>query len=268
MRETQKVIKYLGIAFAVFLIFTIISTIMFSVSSLTNIFDDRDSVQENLESLELASDAVVLNIDVDSINITIKQGDTFEVKTNSEYIKSKQDGNQLIISEKDHAWFFDHEDNDLVVYVPKEYIFDAVSIHSGAGKITVDTLNTKNLYFDLGAGKITIDHLIATEQSEINGGAGKFTINDGELHNLKISAGAGKLTLTSKLVGTSEIDCGVGKVNINLLGSVDDYKIEIDEGIGSIDVDQLSKHEDYYGNGSNLISIDGGVGSIDVRVKN
>lgn len=267
MREAQKVIKYLGIAFAIFLLFTIISLIMFSVSSLTNIFDDRDSVQENLKSLELASDAVVLNIDVDSTNIAIKQGDTFAVKTNSEYIESKQEGNQLIISEKNHAWFFDHDNNDLVVYIPKEYVFDTVSIHSGAGKITVDTLNTKNLYFDLGAGKITIDHLIATKQSEINGGAGKFTINDGELHNLKISAGAGKLTLTSKLVGTSEIDCGVGKVNINLLGSVDDYQIEVDEGVGSINVDQLTKHGEYYGNGSNLISIDGGVGRIDVRVK-
>lgn len=267
MRETQKIIKYLGIAFAVFLIFTIISTIMFSVSSLTNIFDDRDSVQENLESLELASDAVVLNIDVDSTNITIKQGSTFEIKTNSEYIESKQEGNQLIVSEKNHAWFFDHEDNDLVVYVPNDYVFDAVSIHSGAGKIDIDTLNTKHLYLDLGAGKITIDHLIATEQSEINGGAGKFTINDGELHNLKMNAGAGKLTLTSKIVGTSEIDCGVGKVNINLLGSVDDYRIEVDEGIGSIDVDQLTKYDDYYGNGDNFISIDGGVGSIDVRVK-
>lgn len=267
MRETQKIIKYLGIAFAVFLIFTIISTIMFSVSSLTNIFDDRDSVHENLESLELASDAVVLNIDVDSTNITIKQGSTFEIKTNSEYIKSKQEGNQLIISEKDHAWFFDHEDNDLVVYVPNDYVFDAVSIHSGAGKIDIDTLTSKHLYLDLGAGKITIDHLIATEQSEINGGAGKFTINDGELHNLKISAGAGKLTLTSKIVGTSEIDCGVGKVNINLLGSVVDYQIEVDEGIGSIDVDQLTKYDNYYGNGDNFISIDGGVGSIDVRVK-
>lgn len=266
MRETQKIIKYLGIAFAICLVFTIISSIMFSVSTLTNIFDDKESIHENLESLKLSSNAVVLNIDVDSTNLTIKTGKEFEVRTNSEYIESKQEGNQLDINEVDHNWFFEHDDNDLVVYVPQEYVFDAVSINSGAGKITIESLNTKHLFLDLGAGKATIDQLIATEKVQIDSGAGKFTIKNGELNNLKMSMGAGKVSVKSKIYGNSEINCGIGAVNIDLIGNESDYKVAIDEGIGSFKVNGFTKYGDDYGSGNQHVNVDGGIGSVSINL--
>ena len=43
MIKTQKIIKYCAIAFAIFLTFSIISSIMFGIMSIGNIFDNNDS---------------------------------------------------------------------------------------------------------------------------------------------------------------------------------------------------------------------------------
>ena len=78
-----------------------------------------------------------------------------------------------------------------------------------------------------------------------------------------------QLSLTSKIIGDSEIDAGVGELNLNLIGSLNDYKIKLDKGIGSASINsEKMRSETYYGTGSNLIDIDGGVGSINIDFVN
>ena len=121
MSGMQKIIKYLAIAAAMFLTFSIISGIMYGVSFIGNLFDsDKSSVTDKSNDLEINDDTLLLDINVSSSNITIKTGDTFKAETNNKYISSKQDNNKLYITEDKHNWFHSNNNNELIIYDGEE----------------------------------------------------------------------------------------------------------------------------------------------------
>lgn len=269
MSGLQKTIKYLAIAFAIFLTFNIISGIMYGISFIGNLFDnDKNGVIEKLTDLEINSDTLLLDIDVSSSNIIIKEGDTFKAESNNKYIDSRQDNNKLYITERKHNWI--HNNNDeLIIYIPVDYVLDVVLIDTGAGKVNIEALSTKKLYLNLGAGKVDINNLNVLEKAKIDGGAGDLTINALDIHNLDLSMGIGKLSLTSKLIGNSKIDCGVGEMNLSLIGTIDDYEIFLDKGVGNATIDGYNmKDNNTYGIGNNKIDVDGGIGNINIDFEN
>lgn len=268
MSGLQKIIKSLALAFAMFLTFSIISGIMYGFSFLGNILgDDEKSITEKLNNLEINDDTLLLDVNVSSSNIIIKNGETFKAETNNKYINSKQDKNKLYIKEKKHNWF-QNNNSELIIYVPNDFVFDGVSIETGAGKVNIDTLSTKQLYLNLGAGKVDINNLTVFENTKIDGGAGEININALSMNNLDLDMGVGKLSLTSKLTGNNKIDSGVGAIDLSLIGSLEDYKISLDKGIGKATISGDNMKDDYtYGTGVNKIDIDGGIGSINIDFK-
>lgn len=267
MTQVQRIIKYLALALAFFLIFSIVSGIMYVVLSFTDIFDTDNHVMEKLEELKTTDGASFLDVEVNSASVIIKQGDSLKLETNNKNIKVEETNNKLFVEETKHNWFGKKASTELVIYVPTNFIFDGVSIESGAGKIEVDTLSSKNLALDLGAGKVTINNLVVTEQATIDGGAGKISILNGSIHNLELDMGVGELSLTSMLTGDNELDAGVGKVSLNLIGN--DYKIKVDKGIGSTSINGNNiKDNTFYGEGNSIVDIDGGVGNISITYGN
>lgn len=267
MNELTKTIKYLAIAFALFLAFSIISGIMYSFLSLSNIFNnDNQAVIEKLHDLEINDNTLLLDIDVLGSNIIIKQGDIFKAETNNKYIKTKQDKNKLYITENRHNWFHNSNNSELIIYVPDNFVFDGVSLETGAGKVNVERLTTKQLYFNLGAGKVEINNLMALEDAEIDGGAGEISIDAIDINDLDLDMGMGKLSLKSKLTGKNKIDSGLGELNLSIIGSLEDYEITLDKGIGSATLDGKPMSNEFtYGSGINKLDIDGGVGSININ---
>ena len=266
MSSAQKIIKYVAIAFAVFLIFSIISGITIGIGTIATIFDDDDSITEELKLLDINGDAKILDVDISASKLVIQRGDSLKAETNNSYITCNQDGNKLTITEKKHNWFHKSNQSELLIYIPEDFSFDAVSIQTGAGKVDIETLTTKKLYLDLGAGKVNIHDLNVSSQTSINGGAGAITVQKGILSNLDLDMGVGKLVLNATLIGDSKIDSGVGSIDLNLVGDSSIYKIKLDKGIGSATINGNNmKDNTYYGNGSNTIDVDGGVGSIQIR---
>ena len=144
---------------------------------------------------------------------------------------------------------------------------DAI-IDTGAGKINIENLKAENFSLDIGAGSVQINNLVVTKNCDIDGGAGNIIINNGSIYNLDMDLGVGKTTITSILTGENEIDTGVGKLELNLIGSQNDYTLDISKGIGSISLDGKDlKDEEKVGTGSSLVKIDGGVGSIEIKMK-
>lgn len=266
MSGLQKIIKYLAIAFALFLTFSIISGIIYTISFIGNLLDDNSkSITEKLNNLEINENTSLLDINISSSNITIKKGNNFKVESNNKYINSKQDKNKLYITERKHNWFNHNENNKLIVYVPSDFIFDRVAIESGASKVNIEELFTKQLYLDLGAGKVMINNLTVLENAKIDGGAGETTIKSSNIHNLDLNVGVGKLSLDSKLTGNNKIDSGIGEMNLSLLGTLDDYYITLDKGLGSATINGKNMIDDtIYGTGENKLDVDGGVGSIQI----
>lgn len=269
MSNVQRVIKYLSIAFAFFLIFNILSGIISGISILSNITSNKEDYEilEELKELAIQKEVKIIEVDIASSNMTIKIGDSLKAETTNKYIECKQDNNKLYIKEKDHHWFHNNDISNLIITIPKDMILDGVTINSGAGKIELEELSTRLLNLDLGAGKVNINHLTVLSKTKIDGGAGEVNIDNSCFHNLDLNMGIGKFTLTAKLTGNSEIDHGVGEANLNLIGTLEDYQIHLDKGIGTTTIDKKEiKDDEIIGTGRNKVDIDGGIGKIQIHI--
>ena len=270
MTTAQKVIKYIALGFAAFLIVTIISLILNGGYALLSAFG---LIQENVitEDLKVISSEVkevsTLKIDLAFTNLDIKTGDIFKVETNNSKITFENNNGSVKIKEKNINWLSNNNRaSNLTIYIPEDMLtIDETNIETGAGKINIEKLNTQTLYLELGAGDVHIENVIATGETKIDGGVGKTRLNSCKINNLKANLGMGEFVFSGKLTGKSEIDSGVGAINIKLLDNSDNYTINADKGIGSITLDGKKLETDrVYGNGQNHLDIDGGIGEIKI----
>lgn len=271
MTIAQKIIKYLATAFAVFLIVSIISgvlSIFYALSAVLGLKKTENKVNEEkaMINFEVSNEATTLDIDVDFTNLTIKKGDYLRVETNNGNIEYKQDNQKLKIKEKAHNWFAKNDEGDLIVYIPENLKFEQVKINAGAGKIHIENLNTERLTLELGAGETEIESLTVTDNCKINSGAGKVSIASGKINDLKLDMGIGKFEISAEITGNSKVDAGIGNLNLDIKGNIENYTIKANKGIGNIKIDKKEISEDaVYGSGENEIKIEGGIGNIDVN---
>ena len=270
MTSIQKVIKYLAIAFAIFLIVSIISTITAAIFALSGILGLKQDIEQSMNSEMVAThlennDIKILDIEIAFTNLTIKTGESLKIETDNNNINYKQENQKLEIKEKNKKWFVNYVEKELILYLPENIEFEKVKIATGAGKIDIETLKTEKLAFELGAGETKIQDLKVLKECEIDGGAGKISILNGTINDLNLDMGVGEVNLTSNLTGKNEINAGVGSLNIDLQGEKDSYKIQANKGLGSIKIDgkELPDGESF-GNGENYIEVDGGVGNIKI----
>ena len=206
-----------------------------------------------------------LVVNLATCNLIIKEGDTFDYIINNKEITAEKDNNKIIIKEKGH---FRSKKSEVIITIPRDMILNDAIIDTGAGKINIENLKAENFSLDIGAGSVQINNLVVTKNCDIDGGAGNVVISNGSIYNLDMDLGVGKTTITSILTGENEIDTGVGKLELNLIGSQNDYTLDISKGIGSISLDGKDlKDEEKVGTGSSLVKIDGGVGSIEIKMK-
>lgn len=269
MSQVQKIIKYLALAFAIFLIFSIAYGIMSGFTFIVDSFSDDDevTVTDTLDELDVdINDISNMDIDFSFANLTIKQGNEFNIESNYKNISSGRKGNTLYIKENSHFNFSKKDKNaEVIITIPEEVILNNIEIETGIGKIKIDGLNTYDLSCNFGTGNSEISNLNVINYAEFDGGAGEILITSSSISNLDMDMGVGKVVMEAKLIGNNEINAGVGEVKLTLLGSTNDYKIKVDKGVGSVKIDNQEISDDtYYGNGINAIEIDGGVGSIDI----
>lgn len=281
----QKVIKYLAIALAIFLIVNIIGAILSiigiigGIAFFTNTITDvkEEIVQESPEYLEQPEvitdninieDIVKFEIEVKYSNLEIKKGD-FKVESNDTNVKCTQKGNELIVKETGNNWLRNKEGNKVIIYIPENKEFNEIEIDTGAGNIEIESLNTKDLSFSIGAGKVEINNLKVTNEAEIDGGAGKVDILSGEICNLNLDMGIGEFNICTKLLGNNDIEQGMGKLTIKLRDSQENYTIRTRKGMGSITIDgKEAQNNSIYGNGQNILNIEGGMGAIEITTNN
>ena len=276
MTTLQKVIKYLAIAFAIFLTVSIVGGILSAVGLLGSLFSGDDAewgdVIGETKTYTVSSEISDLNIQINAADFYIKEGNGFSVESNLKNLEVDEKNGCLTLKDLTKIKLNGsnaYENAVLTIYVPAGMAFDNVNIKTGAGRFTVDSLSAATIGFELGAGDVTISKLIAEKSANIEGGAGRITISDGAIKNLDLEMGLGQLNLTSALTGDCNLDSGVGEMNVTLLGSKDDYELDIEKGIGNITVDGKNVTDfGSSGNGANEVDIHGGVGAINVRFNN
>lgn len=267
MTTLQKVIKYLAIAFAIFLTFSILSGILRAVGLLGGFFKD-DAVLEDVKTYSVTAGIRELDIRINAADVYIKEGTAFSVESNLKHLKVEDKDGRLTIQET-KKYTGTYTGAVLTVYVPAETVFDDVKLITGAGRLTIDHLSAGTLDFVLGAGDVSVGTLIATRSADIEGGAGRVTISGGAMKDLELEMGVGQLNLTSELTGKCKMDLGVGESNITLLGNKADYSLDLEKGIGNITVDGVNVNDfNGIGNATNKVEINGGIGAIKVEFQN
>ena len=264
MTTAQKIIKYLAMAFAIFLSVSIISGICGALFTIANLF--WADTESEIVKQSVGSDFTGISVNLSATELEIKMGDKFDVETNHKYLKCEEKDDILKISEARPLFASHPRGMKVILTVPQDKIFDYVDISAGAGSVTIDELRASSLKIELGAGELKAGRLEATDNAEVDGGAGSVTISGGCLNNADIDMGVGELNLTSELFGKSSIDYGVGETNLVLIGTDNDYKIGLDKGIGEAWLDDRKMSDDsVYGEGKNVIEIDGGIGELNIK---
>ena len=272
MIKIQKIIKYVAIGLAMILTVNIISAIIYGITEVGIYFisneNNTDSINKELANIHVDNNISILDIEVATSNIIIKEGNEIKIETDNKYIKLTEKNNKLFITEEKHKWLNIKKDGDLTIYIPSTYIFDNITIENGAGKIEIQTLNTKRLNLELGFGKAEINHLMVSNNAEIEGGTGEIAIHSSKINNLDLDMGMGKTTINGLITGNSKIDAGVGALHLNLLGTLNDYEIILEKGLGNATLNkQKMNNNTHNGNGDNLINITGGIGNIKIETK-
>ena len=271
MSTAQKIIKYCAEAFALFLAVTIISFVVIAGYKILSTVGLITTENENIETkiISKKDDKIVsLKININNTNVEIKEGSKLEVSTNNnDLIYENEEGN-IDISDKGLNVYNAANNYELIITIPTKTILTSTDMTIGAGKITIDALNSDKLYMDLGASKTTIDNLIVTKYAKVNGGAGKITIKNGELNNADLDLGVGKSDITCDITGDSSIDTGVGSLKLNLLKAKEDYTFIIEKGVGSITFNGENIDDDVaIGSGINTLEIEAGVGKVEINNK-
>ena len=276
MTTAQKIIKYIATAFAIFLIVTIISAILSGIYGLLCAFgvihSKKDIITEDLNVISSeVKEVSTLKLELAFTNLEIKTGNSFKVETNNSKISFTENNGSVKIKEEKHNWLMNNKDytSNLIIYIPEDMIaLDETKIETGAGKINIERLNTQSLYLELGAGDVYIKNLTVTKEAKIDGGVGRTELNSCKINNLKANLGMGEFVFSGKLTGKSEVDSGVGAINIDLLDSSENYTIDVDKGLGSVTLDGKQLEMDrVYGTGPNYLDVDGGIGEIKINFK-
>lgn len=275
MTTTQKIIKYLAIAFALFLVISIFSIIFGLsreiISSINSDKKDSKLLEEYTTISNNVNNIESFKIDISNDDIEIKEGEKFEVKTNDPDVKFYHENSKVKIkTDKTFSWHLSNSSRGtIIIYLPNESNISELDLNLGAGKIDIDKLFVETLLMDLGAGTMTAKEINVYEKATINGGAGNININSGTINNLNLKLGAGNASIQSDLTGSNTLTTGVGKLNLGLSRSKDNYKFDISKGLGNIILNDFDVSEDILiGDGETKIKISGAIGNIIINTSN
>lgn len=263
MNTFQKVVKYIALALA-------LSIIVFIITLAFNIINEvfLSIHEESTQKVEYKFQNEVINrmdIDIKGADVSIIYGSEFKIETNIKDVSRSVKSGVLKVKDNSRGY---NKDKKMVITIPESNVFENVKISLGRGVSTIESINAKEVDFEIGAGKVVLNNLNITNKAEFECGAGKLEINNSRINNLKLDMGAGEVSVSGVLTGISEFDAGVGKLSIDLLDSIDNYSFTIDKGIGSIKLNNEDVGSDVtIGNGVNTIDIDGGIGEIIVTTK-
>lgn len=273
MNKFQKIIKYVAIAFAVYLAICIIGAIVTGVLAIsTGMFGIsliKDSVEDQaIEGVQYLEGFSKLDLEIVASNLKIKaEGESYRVEYSQVSESTKIGNNDGTLKITDDRKIITPTNGGIItIYVPEGTALEEIELEMGAGNVNIENINSKKVDFSFGAGSVGVKNLVSAN-AKIECGAGQVIIEDSDLTNTELDTGVGKLVFSGYMKGKSNVNCGIGEVDLILAGGADLYTIDADKGIGDIKINgNKVGDESITGNGENKVSIDGGIGSIEVNM--
>lgn len=280
MNTTQKIIKGLAIALAVFIIFNILVAIISFIGAIsgityvTNFFNTQDTIKINYDEVFDINKVNRLEIESGISNVNIIQSDVLRVEAQNvtDRFSCNIQGDKLVIKEDEGKGFnfgVNSEKEAVInIYIPENTTFNEVELDLGVGNCNVDYISSNNVDITSGVGNTVIEYLEALNKCEIELGIGEFEIVESNINNLDFESGMGNYILNSSITGVGKIESGIGNGQINLTNfDSNNSKIRIEKGIGNVEINgEEYSNNQTYGNGNSKIDIKGGMGNIDITV--
>ncbi len=278
MTSLQKVIKYGAIAFGFYLVFVIISAIVFGISIIFGVSIGIDKYKEisNTEYSvvsfdERFSNVNNLEIELSVSRLKIRKGEEFRVEAsniNNEFYCKMNDDTLKIKDKSSGLNWFNFSDEvvpEVVIYIPETQNLGKVDIEAGVNETYIEKLVADRIEIETGVGKFTIDDLKA-DFLKIYGGAGDAKIVNSKVNELNLHSGVGKFVINSEIIEEANIEAGVGQLIVNLKGNKDSYKVKTNTGLGALLVDGKKVEDNQIvGDGKSYIRVQAGVGEVKVN---
>lgn len=268
MRQATYIIKYLALGFAISLIITIFTGI-YEIGNFIaeSVSQNKNPNENNFITYTVTDNSESIYINLKFSDLKIIEGDYIKLTTNDKYIEFTNKIKEIKITDNNRK-FSKNTKYSTTLTLPNS-VYKKIFIDNGAGKLNIEKINTDILELNLGAGSTNLNNLTVNKKTEIDSGAGSLNINNSNLSNLDLDIGVGSANIETRLVGISNINNGIGSVNINILDSKDNYKIEVEKGIGTININnEKVKNDTTIGNGINLIDLESGIGTINMQFLN
>lgn len=267
MTTAQKIIKYFALLLAVLIVVSAVCAVVNGLSFVANIFGGKEIEIGEMQYYTVEDDIHSLEFDIDAARIDIMKGEKLAVKSNIEDITVRNDNGTLVVKDRHFMAVYSGE-AVVEITVPDGFVFQNVSISTGANMLYADSVAANEVDIDFGAVTAEIKDLVAKKECDIDTGAGKVVIGNCDVHDLDLDIGAGKFELSGILYGDCRIDMGVGNAEIELVGAADDYCFEVHKGVGNIRIAGNDVSNDQtVGGGDRHVRISGGVGSADITFK-
>lgn len=273
MTAFQKVIKYLAIALAIYLIIMIVG-IVFSIFAVIIGLEKWENIsnQEIVEhnSVDI-SNVKNMDIKLGICKLEIKQGEQLKIETSDVTDKFKcnvKNDTLKIEDDKMNANIFKNKIPQVTIYIPENYEFNEIDLELGINNSNIYELNGKDINIEVGVGKAKIYNLNG-KKVEINGGAGETIIDNFSIERLELESGIGSMIINGKILDDSEITSGIGRLEVNLVGEKDDYELILQRGIGNLELNgEKVKENDKIGSGSIKIRVEAGIGETEINFVN
>ncbi|MEG1255066.1 DUF4097 family beta strand repeat-containing protein [Clostridium sp.] len=147
----------------------------------------------------------------------------------------------------------------VVIGIPKDFK-DDITLGSGAGNITINSIISNNLEIKGGAGDLTIKDVIFKDL-KLEQGVGTTDISlKYKCGNMNITGGVGELDISlAEVGGNLTYSGGIGEATIDIPDN-SPVKISTESGLGSVNVNVRTSGEDTY-----LFDLSIGIGSLDIN---
>lgn len=272
MNGAQKAIKGLAIALAVVIVASVVSACVGAGMILSRVFETDGGAGFEGDEVAIEDDwrFTKLTIELKTASLKIERGDELGVIADEEIVEVRKTGNEVRISEKDFGWLekWDKAGSEVRIVLPEDVDLEKVVLDMGMGTVKVEKLVAEEVDLSLGAGRGEFNGLKVSRKAKVDGGAGHLVMRAVELKDLDLDMGVGKVEIVGAVFGRSEIDAGLGRLEVNLEGEEEDYKFVLEKGLGSMNLNGRSLgSEETIGAGENVIEIDGGVGAIEIKTR-
>nr|WP_263314402.1 DUF4097 domain-containing protein [Mammaliicoccus sp. Marseille-Q6498] len=252
-----------------------VGLIMFIVFGTLSYFTGKklaDSAhQETLSNETYQDDIKNIKINAEDIDVKIKKGDKFSVKStgykNEFKVDSKVENDNLDINVKVQKMIinfniFENDANKIEVTVPKT--LNRLNVKTDTGKILVNELKSKNSTFIVDTGIINI-HDSDLGVLEANSDTGKMLFNKTVFKKGNLKTDTGSIRINDTPVDTPlNIKTDVGSVRLVYNQALKNTLFDVKKDVGSAEINRPELKNNMVGSGDNIVKIRSDVGKIQI----